>query len=496
MRRPVKIKVTLVAILVLLLVMVSVALAADPTDKSFGTKGIAEIEASLPEGETDGFEEGLGSIVDLEPDGHGKLLAAVGPIPGSIKRNHFFAAARILPDGHPDPGFGRDGLTRRRRIEIPNGEGGAAGVLRAEAVAPVKGGKVLLAGYFDDGEAYAPVLARFTPQGRPDPSFGHGGRWVYARLSGRNAILRGGQRMAGGERIHDVAVGLDGTIVGVGDVVAGPRGVSHTPQPAALVRVWRPDGVVDHGFGRDGRLTIRVPREGGYSGFSRVKILPSGKMLVAGYLSRRLVVYRLTADGRVDRSFGDHGRVTVGRRGKEVSFYYRASLAVDRDGRIVLGGMAILDTPVVEAPVLLRLLPDGRRDHFFGGRSVSGTAAGKIMGGYVYLALEPRAVTIDGRGRVVVTGGEFTTAGSTDGKVEGHEALTSRRFLPDGRPDRSFGRNGIWFTDPPGSRSTGYASATQPDGRVIAGGWVQLERGSRERDFRHGNTAMLLTRYR
>lgn len=48
----------------------------------------------------------------------------------------------------------------------------------------------------------------------------------------------------------------------------------------------------------------------------------------------------------------------------------------------------------------------------------------------------------------------------------------------------------------PGSGSTGYASATQPDGRVIAGGWVQLERGDRERDFRHGNTAVLLTRYR
>jgi len=151
-----KIKGIVVGIAVLLLVMVASALAADPTDTSFGTKGIAEIEASLPEGETDGFEEGLGSIVDLEPDGHGKLLAAVGPIPGSIKNNHFFAASRILSDGHPDPGFDRDGLTRRRRVEIPNGEGGAAGVLRAEAVAPVKGGKVLLAGFFDDGEAYAP----------------------------------------------------------------------------------------------------------------------------------------------------------------------------------------------------------------------------------------------------------------------------------------------------------------------------------------------------
>ena len=485
-----KIKVTLVAI-VLLLVAVSAALAADPVDHGFGKDGIAEIAASLPEGETEGFEEGLGSIVDLEPAGHGKLLAAVGPIPESIKHDHFFAAARILPDGRPDPRFGNDGLTRSRRIEIPDGEGGSAGVLRAEAIAPVADGKVLLAGFFDDGEAYAPVLARFTPRGRPDPGFGHGGRRIYARLNRGNSILHGGVRMAGGDRIHDLAVGPDGTIVGVGDVVAGPRGVAHTPQPAALVRAWHPDGTVDRGFGRDGRLTMRVPRGGGYSGFSKVEILPSGKILVAGYLSRRLVVYRLTADGRVDRSFGDHGRVTVGTRGTEINFPYRASLAVDRSGRIVLGGLAILDNAVVEAPVLLRLLPDGRRDHSFGARNVPGTA-GKVRGGYVYLTFEPRAITFDGHGRIVVTGGDFTT----DGKEEGHEALTSRRFLPDGRPDRTFGRDGIWFTDPPGSRSTGYASATQPDGRVVAGGWVQLERGARERDFRHGNTAMLLTRYR
>jgi uncharacterized delta-60 repeat protein len=491
-----KVKGIVVGIAVVFLVTVASALAADPTDRGFGTKGIAEIEASLPEGETNGFEEGLGSVVDLEPDGHGKLLAAVGPIPESIRENHFFAAARILPDGRPDPRFGNDGLTRRRRTEIPNGEGGSAGVLRAEAVAPVKGGKVLLAGYFDDGEAYAPVLARFTPRGRHDPSFGHEGRRVYARLSGGNAILHGGERIAGGERIHDIAVGSGGTIVGVGDVVAGPRGVRHTPQPAALVRAWRPDGTVDHGFGRDGRLTIRVPRGGGYSGFSKVEILPSGKILVAGYLRRQLVVYRLSADGRIDRSFGGGGRVTVGVRGEAISYQHPASLAVDRDGRIVLTGRPILDNAVAEAPVLLRLLADGRRDHSFGARTVPGTAGG-IRGGYVYLTFEPRAIAIDGHGRIVVTGGGVATAPSSDGTfLEGHEALTSHRFLPDGRPDRSFGHDGIWLTDPPGSRSTGYASATQPDGRVIAGGWVQLERGARERDFRHGNTAMLLTRYR
>lgn len=37
------------------------------------------------------------------------------------------------------------------------------------------------------------------------------------------------------------------------------------------------------------------------------------------------------------------------------------------------------------------------------------------------------------------------------------------------------------------------AALTQPDGKVVAGGWVQIERGGGNGP---GNTAMMLTRYR
>ena len=82
---------------------------------------------------------------------------------------------------------------------------------------------------------------------------------------------------------------------------------------------------------------------------------------------------------------------------------------------------------------------------------------------------------------------------SAGGRAEIRKEFTSRRFLPNGRRDRSFGESGVWHTNPPGSQSFARAALTQPDGKVVAGGWVQIERFG---DNGPGNTAMMLTRYR
>ncbi|HKZ14287.1 MAG TPA: hypothetical protein VJL81_10620 [Solirubrobacterales bacterium] len=112
--------------------------------------------------------------------------------------------------------------------------------------------------------------------------------------------------------------------------------------------------------------------------------------------------------------------------------------------------------------------------------------------GVQFFSFEPLAIAIDGHGRVLVTGGE--TAPYSRGQQEpGHEVFTSRRFLADGRRDPSFGERGVWNTDPPGSQSLARAALTQPDGKVVAGGWIQIERGGGNGP---GNTAMLLTRYK
>ena len=480
----------LIGFAVLLAVTAGAALAAGPVDTGFGTKGIAEIEARVSPREDAGQ---VGGIADLEPTRGGKMLAAVYPI---AVGGHFFAAARIDPNGALDRSFGRDGFTpyldaSRRQ------SGDASGVLQAEAVAGLRDGKVLVAGYYEDLGVFAPALALFTAKGRLDHGFGRGGTVLPQPSYGGRPISTEG----GGERLRDVAVEPDGTIVGVGDIVGG---IGEGPQsPGAVVVAYRPDGRIDRAFGHDGRLRILVSHHGrysGYTGFTEVKALPSGKLLVSGYVHQRYVLYRLTADGRIDRSFGQGGRVAFakpGARAVKFTSFFEAPFTVDSRGRIVV--CVPLFPEGDEEPIAFeRLLPDGRRDGSFG-RSIymerapidSKEPDGRGPG-VQYFSFSPLAIAIDGRGRILVTGGEL--APYVRGQKEaGHEDFTTRRFLPNGRRDGSFGEGGVWHTDPPGSASLARAAMTQRDGKVVAGGWIQIERGGGNGP---GNTAMLLTRYR
>jgi uncharacterized delta-60 repeat protein len=489
MRRVLSLKRALVGCAALFAVTTGAALAADPTDTTFGADGIAEIEARIP------ATGQVGGVVDLESAEGGKMLAAVYAI---ARGGHYFAAARILRNGRVDRTFGQAGFTPRFRFGRES-EVGAGGVLQAEAVAAQGDGKVLLAGYREVRAAYAPALARFTSQGKLDHRFGQGGRIIpQPTYEGRHVY-------EGGERLHDLAVEPDGTIVAVGDIIPERyRGAGRGPgRPGALVIAYRPDGRVDRRFGQRGRLRILVPRGDAYTGFTEVKVLPSGKLLVSGYLRQRLVLYRLTANGRVDRSFGKGGRVTVGEPSDSPAItrggYLRAPFAVDARGGIVLCGLLYPDGGRFEEPVaLLRLFASGRRDRSFGQSRymepvpTDGQAPHPRRHGVQGFSFEPQGVAIDGRGRTVVVGIEL--APYTRGQDEsGYQYFAARRFLPDGRRDRSFGHGGVWDTNPPRSQSMARAALTQPDGEVVAGGWVQLER---EGGNGTGNTAMMLTRYR
>jgi uncharacterized delta-60 repeat protein len=478
---------------VFLLLSVAAALAADPTDKSFGVDGIAEIEAFTDLG---GGETQVGGIVDLERDQDNELLAAVY---GIAKRGHYFAAARIEPDGALDKSFGEGGFTERVTYGSGREEGGR-GALQAEAVAAAPNGDVIVAGNYENEDAYAPALARFMPDGRLEKGFGVGGK-VTPHPSYKGKRIGVGEE--GGEVLHDVAVEPNGTIVGVGHVVAGRRGRDFRApkEPAAVVFAYRPDGKIDRRFGKGGRFEIRVPGGSTPTSFSEVKALPSGKLLVSGHVKGQLVLYRLTADGRRDRSFGGgDGKVTVGRQALQ---YWgelgRAPFAVEPDGRIVLGGATQVKVSTYEEAfdVLVRLLPDGRPDPSFRRgifiEKAPIDADEPIPREHVpTYAFEIQGLAVDGHGRAVLTGIEL--APYTRGQKEaGYQYFAARRFLPGGRLDRHFGRGGVWATNPPGSQSMGRAAVTTGDGKVVGGGWVQIERGGGNGP---GNTAMMLTRYR
>jgi uncharacterized delta-60 repeat protein len=119
---------------------------------------------------------------------------------------------------------------------------------------------------------------------------------------------------------------------------------------------------------------------------SAAAVQADGRMILAGSTDegdrtkpRRILLVRYQADGTPDVTFGSQGRVTT-----TVADYSTtaAAVAVQPDGRIVVGGVA-----------LVRYLPDGSLDAGFG------------AGGIVSLRVGIQHVAVQPDGKIVVAGG-------------------------------------------------------------------------------------------
>jgi uncharacterized delta-60 repeat protein len=438
-------KTTFLLWLALLAAGMVAAAAADRTDPTFGSGGVAEVPAPP---ETQGRTIG---VKDLALVSGGKLAAAVGGIEGSS----YFAAARLGETGDLDPTFGRAGFTERLQIRR---SGFAWEGLRTQAqgldVQP--DGKIVVAGYLANSTGgTAPLLARFRPDGSLDPSFGRSG--AVAPKPGPE-VANPLEPFRGGGILHDVAIQPGGRII-----VVGGQNEEAGGRPAAMVIAYRSDGTVDRQFGRRGRLIFRAQNRFLYNSMTTIRVLRNRKILIGGYLRGRLVLLRLTPDGRLDRGFGG-GDGKVLPKGKRFDFCCQepALLAVQRDGRIIVGSEA---GRRAEYPLLLaRLRPDGRPDRSFGAGGVATGKPSGRSGAYVI----PTDLAVQGDNRIVVVG--YQERVGEQRKV--FFLFTALRYLSAGRLDRSFGNGGIQ-TLALGAGSTAGAAVTQGNGRVVAGGGVE-----------------------
>jgi uncharacterized delta-60 repeat protein len=437
--RPIAAASTLLA----LLAWAGLAFAANSTDRSFGREGVAEPPPPAGAG-------GIGiGIRDLASAGGGRLLAAVGDLEG---RRGYFAAARFSPNGSLDTSFGSGGYTARLRIHR-GGPAGAGLQLRAQAVALEKNGRILVAGRQEtELGGTALLLARYRRDGTLDRSFA--GRGFIAPKPASEGV-DDAHLDRGGSALHDVVVQPGGRIVAVGGLNE-ERGA----QPAGLVVAYRPNGQVDRGFGTDGRFLLSMPRHHSFTGFTAVRSLRNGKILVAGYLQGRLSVVRLTRSGRLDSTFAGGDGIAMPDAGQpRACCPFSAGLALAKGGRILLGGIA---ERVREEPVLLfRLRPDGRLDRSFGKRGrVVGRPRRKDLSGFIELGMARQS-----NGRIVVVG----AAERVDSEGTISTRFTTLRYLPNGQVDRGFGSDGVEVLEP----TAGGAAVTAlglADGRVVVGG--------------------------
>jgi uncharacterized delta-60 repeat protein len=259
-----------------------------------------------------------------------------------------------------------------------------------------------------------------------------------------------------GCELYDLAVQKNGRIVAVGQRF---RGSDAQDDDLLAVARFLPNGQLDRSFSGDGRFS----RDFGYgddSG-SAVAIQPDGKIVVGGVASFRyrteadFAVVRLRPNGTLDRSFGGDGVRTVNFRGHRYDGLH--GLDLQRDGRIVAAGASAADFKGGDPRIaVLRLNRNGTLDGRFGRRLLRPGPHGGIA----------RAVLADSRGGILVGGLAY------DDSTHDASAWALVRYRSSGALDRSFGRGGIVLSDFGTGADWIGALAAQRDGKVVAGGEV------------------------
>jgi uncharacterized delta-60 repeat protein len=244
--------------------LVTVRLRADgQVDAAYGTAGAARAKLG-----------GLPSyrFAAIAAQSGGRVVAAGSGAEQNSSTGRA-AIARLNPDGSLDATFGAGGVVNDAFA------GGTQSAIESVDVDPA--GRIVVAGRRDD----AFVVARFTPDGAPDLSFGGTGVVTVAlpgfKVGAASAVraLPGGGAVAGGQ----------------------------ADEQFALVRL-RDDGSPDPAFGAGG-LTFDTPPAS--AAIESLTLLPDGRILIAGFgddiNGRHQIVGRYTADGHPDPAFGRGG---------------------------------------------------------------------------------------------------------------------------------------------------------------------------------------------
>jgi uncharacterized delta-60 repeat protein len=274
------------------------------------------------------------------------------------------------------------------------------------------------------------------------------------------------------------ALAYAAVVLGDGDILVAGQASPPSGDGQVVVVRYLPDGQLDPSFASHGIFESAFPSANGpYIATAIAQDRGTGKLVIAGgYGQGSMLVMRLTADGRLDSTFGARrsGFATVDVGG------IANSLAIQPNGGIVLGGSnanrngrpfvvarftrnGMLDRAFGRAGIAqamfwnasaassagvnsLAMAPDGgivasgHIDYIGGtGPGSAGYGAAGIFRlttgrASVPESWYPCAMTVDQQGRITVTGGGGTRS----------SALLTARLTPRGALDRSYGsaRNG------------------------------------------------------
>ena len=266
----------------------------------------------------------------------------------------------------------------------------------------------------------------------PDPTFGTDGHALLTATTGDAYATC-------------MALQPDGKIVVGGVAYAGITA-------SAVIARLTATGEYDTSFGDNGLVVI--PPSSSSAQVLSIALQPDGKVVVAGTDdvggTPGFAVWRLTAQGTLDNSFGDQG---VYFNSFSIGGSSLTGVAVQPDGKIMTCGWFV-STTQIKALGALRLTTAGVLDTQFNGtgyRTVDGSALG-----YAY---EPTAIALQPDGKVLIGGCV------TDEDFDDHDPLCIR-MTATGVMDASFGTNGFSISPIAGDDVVN-AMQLMPDGRIL-----------------------------
>jgi uncharacterized delta-60 repeat protein len=284
---------------------------------------------------------------------------------------------------------------------------------------------------------------------RLDRMFGRGGGFVTTRIPGWFALA------------YAAVVARDGDIV-----VAGQASPPSGNGRVVVVR-YLPDGQPDPSFASHGLFESAFPSASGpYIATAIAQDRGTGKLVIAGgYGQGSMLVMRLTADGRLDPTFGAHrsGFATVAVGG------IANSLAIQPNGGILLGGSNANRNgrPFVVA----RFTRNGVLDRAFGRTGIAQALfwnpSAASSAGVNSLAMAP--------GGGIIASGHIDYIGGTGPGRAGYGTAGIFRLTKRGLPFRAFGAAGhtqIKFPGSAGMPQSWYPCAMTVDqrGRITVTG--------------------------